>query len=247
MISTNPPQGNNVKANTLVTLFVSSGPQAVSVPTWSASRSAPLDHADQRRAERETGGGHDLDRAKRPGDEGSTRGGPASVAPGSTVTIYVSGGAVTVQSVISDTAATADAILQGQGSTSCPRRGRRAAGATPGDVFQQTPAANTSVAQGSTVTIYIAVPVGQPDRQARPRAPRPPPARHPRRRPAAATGTEAVAAPGTGPGPRFTDGRGGRCQTGRPPRSGQDLPDADRMSRCTALPSHRHVDQRQRR
>jgi serine/threonine-protein kinase len=81
-------------------------------------------------------------------------GGNAQVSPGSTVTISVSGGEVTVQSVVGDSAATAASVLQGQGLQVITKQGTQA-GATPGNVFAQTPAANTSVPQHSQVTIYV--------------------------------------------------------------------------------------------
>ena len=173
VISTNPPQGNNVKANTLVTLYVSSGPQAVSMPNVVGQQVS---------AAATTLSNLGLN-VKQVADTTSTApknqvtrqvpGGPASVPPGSTVTLYFSGGGVTVQSVIGDTAATATSILQGQGLQVVTKQGT-STGATPGDVFAQTPAANSSVAQGSTVTIYVqqapASPTASPTQSATPTA-----------------------------------------------------------------------------
>ena len=108
VISTNPAQGNNVKANTLVTLFVSSGPQAVSMPNVVGQQVS---------AAATTLSNLGLN-VKQVADTTSTApknqvtrevpGGPASVPPGSTVTLYFSGGGVTVPSVIGDTAVNRD-------------------------------------------------------------------------------------------------------------------------------------------
>ena len=162
VISTNPAQGNNVKANTLVTLFVSSGPKAVSVPDVvnqqvSAAQSTL------------TSAGLNVKQvtdATSTAPQGQvTRESPVagtSVSPGSTVTIYVSGGAVTVPNVSGDTAAVAQQILQGDGFTVTAKTVTGSAGSTPGDVFATNPSAGTSVARGSSVTIYVAAQSASP-------------------------------------------------------------------------------------
>ena len=75
--------------------------------------------------------------------------------PGSTVTIWVSGGGTQVQNVVGDPQNTAIQILQGQGFKVHTIVTAGPADSTPGNVFQQTPA-NGTLPAGSTVTIYVA-------------------------------------------------------------------------------------------
>ncbi|HWG15675.1 MAG TPA: Stk1 family PASTA domain-containing Ser/Thr kinase [Streptosporangiaceae bacterium] len=156
VINTNPAGGNTVPAGTLVTLYVSTGPQQVTVPDVTGQTATAAQNQLQ---------GLGLTVTQKP-DPGSTApkgqvtrqtpAGQTKVSPGSAVTIYVSGGAVQVPSVVGDSAATAEQILQGAGFQVVPKTVAGPASATPGDVFQQTPAGQSSAAQGSTVTIYIA-------------------------------------------------------------------------------------------
>ncbi len=156
VIKSNPTEGNNVPANTVVTLYVSTGPQQVTVPNVVGETSATAQSTL-------TGKGLNV---KQVSDATSTaakgtvtKQSPPSnstVSPGSTVTIYVSGGAVTVPSVVGDSASTAQTILQGDGFTVNTKTVTGPSSAQPGDVFQQTPAPNSSLAQGATVTIYVA-------------------------------------------------------------------------------------------
>jgi serine/threonine-protein kinase len=156
VISTTPPGGNNVAANTVVTLFVSTGPQQVTVPNVTGEPATTAQSQLQ---------GLGLNVTQKPDPASTapkgqvTRQTPSSqtkVSPGSTVTIYVSGGAVQVPGVVGDSAGTAEQILQGAGFQVVPKTVAGPSSATPGNVFQQTPAGQSSAAQGSTVTIYIA-------------------------------------------------------------------------------------------
>jgi eukaryotic-like serine/threonine-protein kinase len=162
VIKSNPTEGNNVPANTVVTLYVSTGPQQVTVPNVVGETSATAQSTL-------TGKGLNV---KQVSDATSTEAkgtvtkqsppSNATVSPGSTVTIYVSGGAVTVPSVVGDSASTAQTILQGDGFTVNTKTVTGPSSAQPGDVFQQTPAPNSSVAQGTTVTIYVAAQTASP-------------------------------------------------------------------------------------
>jgi eukaryotic-like serine/threonine-protein kinase len=80
--------------------------------------------------------------------------GGTSVPPGSKVTIFVSGG-VTVPNVVGVPANSAVTLLQNDGFKVNQITTAGPAGTTPGDVWQQNPNANTAVAGGSTVNIYI--------------------------------------------------------------------------------------------
>ena len=162
VIKSNPAEGNNVPANTVVTLYVSTGPQQVTVPNVVGDSATTAQSTL-------TGKGQNV---KQLSDSASTEpkgtvtrqspGSNATVSPGSTVTIYVSGGAVTVPSVVGDSASTAQTILQGDGFTVDTKTVTGPSSAQPGDVFQQTPAPNSSVAQGTKVTIYVAAQTASP-------------------------------------------------------------------------------------
>jgi serine/threonine-protein kinase len=117
VINTNPPGGNNVAAGTPVTLFVSAGPKQVTVPNVQGQQASAAQNTLT----------NDGLNVVQKSDPGSTQ--PSgtvtrqSLAPGKTVppnttiTIYVSGGAVPVPNVVGDSASTAQQILQGAGLT----------------------------------------------------------------------------------------------------------------------------------
>jgi eukaryotic-like serine/threonine-protein kinase len=173
VIKTSPPQGNNVPANTVVTLYASTGPQQVTVPNVVGETSTAAQNAL-------SGKGLNV---KQVADAASTAakgtvtkqspGANSTVSPGSTVTIYVSGGAVTVPSVVGDSASTAQQILQGDGFNVSTKTVTGPSSAQAGDVFQQTPAPNSSVAQGATVTIYVAAQSASPTPSPTPTASQP--------------------------------------------------------------------------
>jgi serine/threonine-protein kinase len=178
VISTNPAEGNNVKAGTVVTLFVSSGQQQVTVPNV-VGESASAAQSQLTRLGLTVKQVADSTSSQPAGTVTQQNpGGNAQVSPGSTVTISVSGGEVTVQSVVGDSAATAVSVLQGQGFQVVTKQGTQA-GAAPGNVFAQTPAENTSVPQHSQVTIYVqsqpASPTANPTPSATQPSPTPPP------------------------------------------------------------------------
>src|SRR6201992_552912 len=162
VIKKNPSEGNNVPQNTVVTLYVSNGPQQVTVPNVVGESSSTA---------QSTLSGKGLN-VKQVADPTSTEAkgtvtkqspaGDASVSPGTTVTIYVSGGAVTVPSVVGDSASTAQEILQNAGFQVSTKTVAGPASSQAGDVFQQTPAPNSQVAQGATVTIYVAAQSASP-------------------------------------------------------------------------------------
>ena len=162
VIKSNPAEGNNVKANTVVTLYVSAGPQMVTVPNVTGQQATAA-------ASALTAKGLNVSEvpdtaSTQPKGTVTKQNPPAnsSVAPGSKVTISVSGGGVNVPSVIGDSASTAQTILQGDGFKVDPKTVTGPSSATPGDVFNQTPSGNSSVPQGSTVTIYIAAQQASP-------------------------------------------------------------------------------------
>ena len=117
-----------------------------------------------------------------------------TAAPGSTVTITVSGGAVTVPSVVGDSQATATQILTQAGFQVSVQQGSGPSQFANGTVFSQLPAANGTAAKGSTVTIYVqngaSASTRRPRRLSHRAAQRR--QRRPRQRPAAAAGRQRV-------------------------------------------------------
>jgi eukaryotic-like serine/threonine-protein kinase len=154
VISSNPAQGNNVAANTLVTLYASTGAAPVAVPNVVGQQQSQAEATLQSK-------GFNVSTKSDPNStqpsgtviSQSPSGGTA--APGSTVTITVSGGAVTVPSVIGDSQQTANQILANAGFTVNVQQGSGPAQYANGTVFNQVPSASGTAPKGSTVTIYV--------------------------------------------------------------------------------------------
>jgi serine/threonine-protein kinase len=154
VISSNPAQGNNVAANTLVTLFASTGAAPVAVPdvegkqenvAQTTLQNAGFQVSVQTDATSTEPSGTVVNQSP----VGGTK-----VGPGSKVTIFVSGGA-SVPNVVGVPASSAVTLLQNDGFKVNQITAPGPAGTNPGTVWQQTPAANTAAAGGSTVNIYI--------------------------------------------------------------------------------------------
>jgi len=154
VISSNPPQGNNEPANTLVTLYVSSGPGNVTVPNvqgkLEVAAETTLQNAgftvvvQQDAASTEPAGTV----------VSQSPVGNSQVAPGSKVTIYVSG-ATSVPNVVGLSLASAQTSLQSAGFKVNATTVAGPAGTAPGNVWQQNPAASATEAPGTTVTILV--------------------------------------------------------------------------------------------
>jgi eukaryotic-like serine/threonine-protein kinase len=154
VISTDPQFGAKVAPGSVVTLRVSSGPKKISVPNvvGESQATAQQNLRDFRVVTRtDTNSTAPAGKVVRQSPQAGTM-----LAPGSQVTIYVSGGGAQVQNVVGDPKATAVSILQNQGFKVQVITVAGPASATPGNVFQQNPAAGSSLAAGSTVTIYVA-------------------------------------------------------------------------------------------
>ena len=165
VIGTSPAGRTMVAAGAVVQVFVSAGRPRVPVPDVTGEQVATA------RDTLTQAGLHPRIRADStstasPGTV--TRQAPPAatkVAPGSTITIWVSAGGTgasgtgaggtRVRDVVGDPARTAKVILAGQGFTvkEVTRPGGPAAPA--GTVYRQAPAAGSVLAPGSTVTIYI--------------------------------------------------------------------------------------------
>jgi len=172
VINSNPQQGNNVPANTVVTLFVSKGAAPVAVPNVVGQQETAAESALQN-AGFKAAVKNDPTSSAPLGQVTAQSPSQGTAAPGSTVTITVSGGAVTVPSVVGDSQATANQILTQAGFQVSVQQGSGPAQYTNGTVFNQVPG-NGSAAKGSTVTIYVqngASPTGSPSAPSAPGSP----------------------------------------------------------------------------
>jgi eukaryotic-like serine/threonine-protein kinase len=154
VISSNPPQGNNVAANTLVTLFASTGAAPVAVPDVegkpeNVAQTTLQNDGFQVAVQTDTTSTEPSGTVVNQSPVGGTK-----VAPGSKVTIFVSGG-TNVPNVVGVPASSAVTLLQNDGFKVNQITAAGPAGTSPGTVWQQSPNANTTAAGGSTVNIYI--------------------------------------------------------------------------------------------
>src|SRR5689334_2496790 len=165
VIKSNPAEGSNVAADTVVTLYVSSGAAPVSVPNVQGKQendaASTLQNdgftvAVQQDATSTQPAGTVVNQNPAPGTQ---------VPPGSKVTIFVSG-AASVPNVVGLSQASAEASLQSSGFKVTVETVPGPDGTAPGTVWKQTPLANTTGAQGSPVTILVqpaaATPSGSP-------------------------------------------------------------------------------------
>jgi len=153
VINSNPAEGNNVPANTLVTLFVSKGQAPVAVPNVVGQQQ------DQAAATLQSKGFKvdtktDATSSSPAGQVISQNPSGGTAAPGATITITVSGGAVSVPPVVGDSQATATQILTNAGFQVSAQNGSGPADVANGTVFSQNPQ-NGTAAKGSTVTIFV--------------------------------------------------------------------------------------------
>ena len=153
VINSNPAEGNNVPANTLVTLFVSKGQAPVAVPNVVGQQQ------DQAAATLQSKGFKvdtktDATSSSPAGQVISQNPSGGTAAPGATITITVSGGAVSVPSVVGDSQATASQILTNAGFQVSVQNGSGPANVANGTVFSQNPQ-NGTATKGATVTIFV--------------------------------------------------------------------------------------------
>ena len=154
VISTDPQFGAKVAPHSVVTLRVSAGPKKISVPNVvGESQATAQQDLSKFQVITKTDNNSTAPQGK------VVRQDPAAgtlLAQGGQVTIFVSGGGSQVQNVVGDPKSTAVSILRNQGFEVQVITVAGPADATPGNVFQQNPAAGSSLTSGSTVTIYVA-------------------------------------------------------------------------------------------
>ena len=155
VIKSNPSQGTNVAANSIVTLYVSSGAQQVTVPGVVGSQLSAAEATLQRQGfqfvtKPDTTSTAPQGQVTQQSPQGNTQ------APqGSTVTLYYSGSVTVPTNLIGLPQASATAELTNQGFKVVPQTVLGQAGTAPGTVWNVTPTPGTTVAPGSTVTIFV--------------------------------------------------------------------------------------------
>jgi beta-lactam-binding protein with PASTA domain len=155
VISSSPPEGNNVTANTTVTLYVSTGAKQVAVPNVVGQQESDAENALQQKGFQFTIKSDPSSSAPTGQVVQESPPGGSMQAPNTTITLTVSGGIVSVPSVVGDSQQTASSILTTAGFTVSVQQGSGPAQYANGTVFNQVPAANGNAAKGSTVTIYV--------------------------------------------------------------------------------------------
>jgi eukaryotic-like serine/threonine-protein kinase len=154
VIKSNPPEGNIVPADTLVTLYVSSGPGKVSVPNVEGKQQSAAE-TDLQNAGFSVSTQQDTTSTQPAGTVVNQNPvGGTMVEPGSKIIIYVSG-AAGVPNVVGLSEQSAQTSLQSAGFQVSVQTVAGPANTAPGSVWQQNPNANTTAPQGATVTILV--------------------------------------------------------------------------------------------
>ena len=164
VISSNPAQGNNVAANTLVTLYVSTGAAPVAVPNVVGESETSAQSALQAK-QFQVAVKPDPNSTQPSGTVVSQSPSGGTAPPGSTVTITVSGGAVQVPTVVGDSQQTANQVLSTAGFAVSVQQGSGPSQYANGTVFSQQPNAGSTEPKGTTITIFVqngASPSGSP-------------------------------------------------------------------------------------
>jgi serine/threonine-protein kinase len=156
VVSTNPPNGQSVQPNTTVTIDVSGGVGKIPVPNVVGQSQDVATNALEK-AGLNVQVQSDPTSTQQSGTV--TKEDPPAgtqATPNQTVTIFVSGGGVTVPSVISESYATAQQQLQNLGLNVTVTQGNdpNQPQLPPGDVYQQSINPNTVVPKGTAITIY---------------------------------------------------------------------------------------------
>jgi serine/threonine-protein kinase len=157
VISTNPDNGNSVPKNSTVTVNVSTGAAKIALHDLTGT---PASQAEQ---QLKNAGFTNVAQVSDPqstapsGQVDHMTPGPGNYPSDQQITLFVSGGGVSVPNVVNQTAAEATAILQQDGfqvqtiSTPAPASQM----VEPGTVYNQNPPENQVKPQGSTVQIFV--------------------------------------------------------------------------------------------
>ena len=156
VISTNPASGNNVAKNTLVTMYVSTGPAALKVPNLIGQNINTATATLQGEGFQVTQQGQ---ASTQPQNNVLSENPPAGtpVSKGSTITLVYSNGGSKVPGVVGESEAQAQADLAnaGFGVNTATCSASQAGSFQPGTVCQTNPVAGTVLAPNSSVTIYV--------------------------------------------------------------------------------------------
>jgi serine/threonine protein kinase len=156
VISTNPASGDNVPKNTLVTMFVSTGPAALKVPNVVGQNINAATATLQGEGFQVTQQGQ---ASTQPQGNVLSENPPANtpVSKGSTVTLVFSNGGSKVPGVVGESEAQAQADLAnaGFGVNTANCSASQAGSFQPGQVCQTSPVAGTVLPPNSSVTIYV--------------------------------------------------------------------------------------------
>jgi serine/threonine-protein kinase len=156
VISTNPADGTSVPASTTVTIDYSTGPGNITLKNY-VGQQVSAAQTDLTNLGLKVVTTPDPNSTAPSGQvTKQSPGAGASVGPGSTVNLTVSGGAVNVKSVIGEPWQQAEQDLQNQGFkvTAQPQAAPANQPVQPGTVWQQTPAGGAPQPQGTNITIF---------------------------------------------------------------------------------------------
>ncbi len=155
VIGTNPAWGTLVPANSVVKVFLSVGQRQVSVPGVVGE---DVNTAQNKLTNAGLTPVVKTDTTSTAAANTVVKQSPAagtSVAPNASVTIYVSAGGTTVKNVVGLQVSSAQSLLQNQGFKVSIQQLPGPDNTAPNTVWQQQPNAGTTLAQGSTVTIFV--------------------------------------------------------------------------------------------
>jgi serine/threonine-protein kinase len=156
VIDTNPSNGAAASVTTPVTIFVSAGAAKVTVPNVVGMQANDATTQLQKLGLVVSPQQDPNSTAPKGSVDKQDPGANSVVAPGATITIYVSGGPVQVPSVIGKNQLDATNILENAGFTVNPQQQQAPASAgpvQPGVVWNQSIAANTPEPRGTSITI----------------------------------------------------------------------------------------------
>jgi eukaryotic-like serine/threonine-protein kinase len=157
VISTNPDNGNSVPKGSQVTVNVSTGQGKIALPNLQGQQEAAA------QAQLKNAGFTNVSLVADPQSTAQANTvdhqtpAPGNYPPGQQITLYISGGGIQVPSVVNQTAAEAQAILQQDGfhvqTNSTPAPSDQMV--EPGTVYNQNPAANQVEPKGTLIQIFV--------------------------------------------------------------------------------------------
>jgi eukaryotic-like serine/threonine-protein kinase len=157
VISTNPDNGNSVPKNSTVTVNVSTGQAKIALHDFTGAQASQAEQQLKDAGFTNVNAVSDQQSTAPSGEVDHMTPAPGNYPPNQQITLYVSGGGVKVQSVVNQTAAEAQAILQQDGfqvqinSTPAPADQM----VEPGTVYNQNPAAGQVEPKGTLIQIFV--------------------------------------------------------------------------------------------